>query len=91
LPLANFERFYLRLALIGILMEELHTDSIDGATRPTMGLGHVPGRGRTPTSIIISASDSVNNIFIFDYAISNDKLKRPVTDNLRSRIYYHKC
>jgi hypothetical protein len=32
-------------------MEELHTASMDGATRPAMELGQVPGRGRTPTSI----------------------------------------
>jgi hypothetical protein len=30
-------------------MEELHTDSIDGANEASYGLGHVPGRGRTPT------------------------------------------
>jgi hypothetical protein len=31
-------------------MEELHTDSIDGGHEASYGLGHVPGRGRTPTS-----------------------------------------
>jgi hypothetical protein len=31
------------------LMEELHTDSIDGGHEASYGLGHVPGRGRTPT------------------------------------------
>ena len=30
-------------------MEELHTDSIDGDYEASYGLGHVPGRGRTPT------------------------------------------
>jgi hypothetical protein len=30
-------------------MEELHTDSIDGGHEASYGLGHVPGRGRTPT------------------------------------------
>jgi hypothetical protein len=30
-------------------MEELHTDSIDGGLEASYGLGHVPGRGRTPT------------------------------------------
>jgi hypothetical protein len=33
------------------LMEELHTDSIDGGHEASYGLGHVPGRGRTPTVI----------------------------------------
>ena len=39
-------------ALSGIeaVMEELHTDSIDGGHEASYGLGHVPGRGRTPTS-----------------------------------------
>jgi hypothetical protein len=37
LPLANFERFYLRLALIGILMEEWHTDNIDGGHEANYG------------------------------------------------------
>jgi hypothetical protein len=32
-----------------VLMEELHTDSIDGGSEANYGLGHVPGRGRTPT------------------------------------------
>jgi hypothetical protein len=32
-------------------MEELHTDSIDGGHEASYGLGHVPGRGRTPTHI----------------------------------------
>jgi hypothetical protein len=31
------------------LMEELHTDSNDGGHEASYGLGHVPGRGRTPT------------------------------------------
>jgi hypothetical protein len=31
------------------LMEELHTDSIDGGHEASYGLGYVPGRGRTPT------------------------------------------
>jgi hypothetical protein len=31
------------------MMEELHTDSIDGGHEASYGLGHVPGRGRTPT------------------------------------------
>jgi hypothetical protein len=30
-------------------MEELHTDSIDGGHEANYVLGHVPGRGRTPT------------------------------------------
>jgi len=34
---------------VSSLMKELHTESIDGGARPAMGLGHVPGRGRTPT------------------------------------------
>jgi hypothetical protein len=33
-------------------MEELHTDSIDGGREANYGLGHVPGRGRTPTVLI---------------------------------------
>jgi hypothetical protein len=37
----------------GSLMEELHTDSIDGGHEASYGLGHVPGRGRTPTIIIL--------------------------------------
>jgi hypothetical protein len=32
-------------------MEELHTDSIDGGHEASYGLGHVPGRGRTPTKL----------------------------------------
>jgi hypothetical protein len=32
-------------------MEELHTDSIDGGHEASYGLGHVPGRGRTPTAV----------------------------------------
>jgi hypothetical protein len=32
-------------------MEELHTDSINGGHEASYGLGHVPGRGRTPTLI----------------------------------------
>jgi hypothetical protein len=32
-------------------MEELHTDSIDGGHEASYGLGHVPGRGRTPTTL----------------------------------------
>jgi hypothetical protein len=31
------------------MMEELHTDSIDGGHEASYGLGHVPGRWRTPT------------------------------------------
>jgi hypothetical protein len=31
-------------------MEELHTDSINGGHEASYGLGHVPGRGRTPTN-----------------------------------------
>jgi hypothetical protein len=34
------------------LMEELHTDSIDGGHEANYGLGHVPGRGRTPTKVV---------------------------------------
>jgi hypothetical protein len=30
-------------------MEELHSDNIDGGHEASYGLGHVPGRGRTPT------------------------------------------
>jgi hypothetical protein len=30
-------------------MEELHTDSIDGGHEAIYRLGHVPGRGCTPT------------------------------------------
>jgi hypothetical protein len=33
-------------------MEELHTDSIDGGHEASYGLGHVPGRERTPTFMI---------------------------------------
>jgi hypothetical protein len=33
-------------------MEELHTDSIDGGHEAIYRLGHVPGRGCTPTDII---------------------------------------
>jgi hypothetical protein len=33
-------------------MEELHTDSIDGGHEASYGLGHVPGRGRTPTEML---------------------------------------
>jgi hypothetical protein len=36
-------------------MEELHTDSIDGGHEASYGLGHVPGRGRTPTMGIITS------------------------------------
>jgi hypothetical protein len=36
-----------------MLMEELHTDSIDGAHEANYGLGHVPGRGRTPTYVFL--------------------------------------
>jgi hypothetical protein len=32
-------------------MEELHTNSIDGGREASYGLGHVTGRGRTPTTI----------------------------------------
>jgi hypothetical protein len=32
-------------------MEELHTDSIDGSHEASYRLGHVPGRGRTPTEV----------------------------------------
>jgi hypothetical protein len=32
-------------------MEELHTESIDGGYEASYGLGHVPGRGRTPTDV----------------------------------------
>jgi hypothetical protein len=32
-----------------MMMEELHTDSIDGGHEASYGLGHVPRRGRTPT------------------------------------------
>lgn len=34
---------------VSSLMKELHAESIDGGAKPAMGLGHVPGRGRTPT------------------------------------------
>jgi hypothetical protein len=37
-----------------------------GATRPAIGLGHVPGRGRTPTKIYgLGAKDKVflNNVY----------------------------
>jgi hypothetical protein len=34
---------------IASVMEELHTDSIDGGHEASYGLGHVPGRGVTPT------------------------------------------
>jgi hypothetical protein len=34
-------------------MEELHTDSIDGGHEASYGLGHVPGRGRTPTKRMV--------------------------------------
>jgi hypothetical protein len=37
-------------------MEELHTDSIDGGHEANYGLGHVPGRGRTPTHTLESGS-----------------------------------
>jgi hypothetical protein len=33
-------------------MEELHIDSIDGGHEANYGLGHVPGRGRTPTNLL---------------------------------------
>jgi hypothetical protein len=33
-------------------MEELHTDSINGGHEASYGLGHVPGRGRTPTLVV---------------------------------------
>jgi hypothetical protein len=33
-------------------MEELHTDSINGGHEANYGLGHVPGRGRTPTLLM---------------------------------------
>jgi hypothetical protein len=32
-------------------MEELHTDSINGGHEASYGLGHVAGRGRTPTTL----------------------------------------
>jgi hypothetical protein len=32
-------------------MEELYTDSIDGGHEASYGLGHVSGRGRTPTTV----------------------------------------
>jgi hypothetical protein len=32
-----------------LMMEELHTDSIDGGHEAIYRLGHVPGRGCTPT------------------------------------------
>jgi hypothetical protein len=35
------------------MMEELHTDSIDGGHEANYGLGHVPGRGRTPTNHVV--------------------------------------
>jgi hypothetical protein len=34
-------------------MKELHTDSIDGSHEASYGLGHVPGRGRTPTRDVL--------------------------------------
>ena len=41
----------LYLSVSGI-SEELHTDSIDGGHEANYGLGHVPGRRRTPTNCI---------------------------------------
>jgi hypothetical protein len=37
------------------LMEELHTDSIDGGSEAIDRPGHVPGRGRTPTLSLAGA------------------------------------
>jgi hypothetical protein len=39
-------------------MEELHTDSIDGGHEASYGLGHVLGRGRTPTNSFRISSQS---------------------------------
>jgi hypothetical protein len=36
------------------LMEELHTDSIDGGHEAIYRLGHVPGRGCTPTDVAVA-------------------------------------
>jgi hypothetical protein len=38
-----------KVCMTRLMMEELHTDSIDGGHEANYGLGHVPGRGRTPT------------------------------------------
>jgi hypothetical protein len=40
-------------------MEELHSDSIDGGHEASYGLGHVPGRGRTPTTVIVRRLSSI--------------------------------
>jgi hypothetical protein len=40
-------------------MEELHIDSIDGGYEANYGLGHVPGRGRTPTNLTATAAAAV--------------------------------
>jgi hypothetical protein len=34
-------------------MEELHIDSIDGGHEASYRLGHVSGRGRTPTIVLV--------------------------------------
>jgi hypothetical protein len=51
---ANSVIFFISVSSIPVsdvvfLMEELHADSIDGGHEASYGLGHVPGRGRTPT------------------------------------------
>jgi hypothetical protein len=36
-------------------MKELHTDNINGGHEASYRLGHVPGRGRTPTNVNVGA------------------------------------
>jgi hypothetical protein len=41
----------------------LHTDSIDGGHEASYGLGHVPGRGRTPTLDLALSRNSRRHVF----------------------------
>jgi hypothetical protein len=50
-------------------MEELHTDSIDKGHEASYRLGHVPGRGRTPTIIYDSIIIVTNKLTKYAYFI----------------------
>jgi hypothetical protein len=47
-----------------------------GATRPAMGLGHVPGRGRTPTRINkFKYTFYAKEVEFLGYIVSLNKIK----------------
>jgi hypothetical protein len=43
-------------------MEELHIDSINRGHEASYGLGHVPGRGRTPTKIHAKSRPKIKRV-----------------------------